>query len=252
MRRTKFLIHIFLFYGLNAYSQIQEVNLYLGNQFLSISQINEWEHIWDLNPIKSALSTELSANYYPFENKRFFIQPGLKYHKVRSQNRSVEFFKEVMGISDVTYGDFRYGFDSQYFVFHISPSYKISVSKSVNLMIGIGLMTHLVKTKQYGFQVHVDPETFASTTSQYQSKYRAYGLSYNLSTSISKRLTNRLMLALKMEYNWISTVIGEESESAIFSILPNRNNITVPIHRNNLNLSGLNMLLGVSYKINKI
>lgn len=239
MHISKFFLSILLCHNLQG--QIKELNFYFGCQFLEINQINEWEDTWNFDPINSAWSAEISANYYPIKNKRFFLQTGIKYHKIESQFGFLEPL-QVSNQPDAPYERFRYGFDLYYFMFHISPSAKFKIAKGLNLIFGIGLMIDYARANQKGFQIYIDPSSFDWSISQYSGKYTDLGLSYNLSTSISKRLTQKVSLSLKLEYNIINTVIGEESGSAFQGAFPNQSNITVPIHQGMMDLSGLNTL----------
>ncbi|MEO9801727.1 MAG: hypothetical protein ABJF04_00700 [Reichenbachiella sp.] len=256
-KQGKSLLFFLLFLKLTTYGQLKEINWYAGAQSLNITQFNELEITgpeWDFKNAKAAFSTELSFNYFPLKNDLFFIQTGIKYFRLKSQHNTIEYITELNGIdlggtSDIQYGEFDYGFNFQYIVCFISPSFQLKLSKGLVATIGVGAMIHRATTKQDGFQIIIDPDTFEWTNSQFTGSYQDYAFSYNLSTSLTKDLSKKLGVSLKVEYNFIKSNIGEESRSIYYGALLNQENITVPIHVRDLDLSGLNVMLGASFRL---
>ncbi|MEP2026433.1 MAG: hypothetical protein ABJH98_11600 [Reichenbachiella sp.] len=262
--RGKFFLLFLLSLQLTSYGQFKDINLYVGVQSLNNLHFNNSEALspdWAIYNAKAAFSSELSINYFPTKSKRFFVQTGFKYFRLNGQHKTVEYISEFNGIDlgelpelFVEYGDYEYGFDFQYATYFISPTYTWPISNSMNVTFGVGGMIYLASTKQEGVSVFTAPDSFAITNSQYEGNYQDYGLAYNLSTTISKVFTDKFSLSLKAEYSFMEITIGEDSKSVLYygnSDFAGQSGITVPIHKQTLDLSGLNLMIGFSFRLAK-
>lgn len=265
--RSKFLLFILLFLQLEAYSQLKDINLYIGAQSLKNFDFEESQLIdadWSFEKPRAAFSSELSVNYCPFNNAQFFFQTGLQYFRLKGQQTTFDYLSEWNGIDlggppeisaeSLEYTAIDYGFNFQYATYFVSPTYSWILSKSVRVTFGAGGVIYLASTKQKGFQVFTSPDSFALNISQFENSYQDYGFGYKVSTSINKTFSAKLGVSLKAEYNAIKTTIGEGSRSVLYygnTDFVGQNGITVPIHEQTLDLSGFNLMIGVSIQLAK-
>ena len=245
-------------------SQIRDLNVYFGSQLMDVANVNELTDYgpeWDFKKAKAAFSSECSINYLPFNTNHFYFQIGLKYFRLKRQHRDVVYFSELNGIDlgtpssgwDLAYDNYKYGFNFQYVTMSIAPTYSFSINESSNVTVGIGGMFYWAATMQRGVEVKTNPNTFAITATQYKGNYTDFGLTYNLSSAFYKSLNEKIGLTFKVEYNFLKTSIGEEKESVLYygnADYIDENGISVPIHKQNLDLSGLNVMVGASFRIN--
>ncbi len=206
---------------------------------MNIDPINEWEDILDMNPIRNAFSAELSANIYLKSESNLFIQSGFKFHHVTNQFGWIEHVDPRI----------KYGVNLNYSTYFISPSYRLMLNKDMELRCGVGLLLHYAVANQEGAKLTYDQNSENWISTQYDSKYEDIDLGYNVSLVLSKSINNNLSIAVKSEYNWLYSDIGEPTPSPYNEVDLGRDNFIVPIHKGNLDLSGFSILLGVTTRI---
>ena len=266
LNRRKYLLIFFLLSELAVYGQLKELNLYLGAQSLDI-KLNDFvilEPEWSFERPRAAFSSEFSVNYCPFNGEHLFFQSGLQYFRLNGQQTTFDHVAQLNGIDlggspEVSpepseYIEIDYGFNFQYVTYFVSPTYSWSIGKSMNVTFGVGGIIYLASTKQKGYQVFTNPDSYALNFSQFENSYQDYGFGYKLTTSVNKTLSDRLGISLKAEYNAVKTTIGEDSRSVLYygnTDFVGQNGIAVPIHKQTLDLSGFNLMIGVTFQLIK-
>jgi hypothetical protein len=264
MKSVTPLIFWFLF-GLTSFSQSLLSDFYVGfgYQISDFNEVNKAVNINSAGPeidfkeLNGLYNLNFGIHLNPVSNSRFYLDISMDYlfHKKQYQQfettavfQGVDPFVPVEdqfnSLEKVLY-DYSYNFDS--YALTIAPSYLLISGERFYMEIGAGIIGYYAKLKQSGFKIYSSATEWQ--TSPASSMKNEYEIGFDSRLNIGYKIFDKLSITSKLGYR--TGVFNDLSDSPsiiYFTNTPHPIETTIfPISETKIDLSGVNLILGLRY-----